>query len=88
MTKHAQVRSQQRCIPPLVQDLLRNFGSEYHCGSGCVKLIFDKPARKRVKAYAGSLASKLNEHLDAYLVVGSCETTVTVGHLTERVRRH
>ena len=44
--------------------------------------------RLNAKAYAGSLASKLNEHLDAYLVVGSCETTVTVGHLTERVRRH
>lgn len=88
MTKHAQVRSQQRCIPPMVQDLLMKFGTSMHLGGGCTKLFFDKRARRKVQVYAGPIASMLNDHLDAYLVMSENDDTITVAHLYERVHRH
>ena len=51
-------------------------------------MFFDKQARKRVAAYAGSFASLLDEYLDLYAVVGQDMAVITVGHRTERIRRH
>lgn len=88
MTKHAQICSQQRCIPPLVLDLLLQFGATESAGDGANKVFFDKPARRRVQAYAGALAPLLNEHLDFYAVVGKNDQVITVGHRLERILRH
>jgi hypothetical protein len=79
MTKHAQVRSQQRGIPPMVQDLLMKFGTSIHLGGGCTKLFFDKRTRRKVQAYAGPIASFLNDHLDAYLVMSTRQRTTDGG---------
>lgn len=88
MTKHAQVRSQQRAIPGLLVDLLLQFGSSESVGDGASKVFFDKVARRRVHAYAGPLAPLLDKHLDLYAVVASDSTVITVGHRLERIRRH
>ena len=48
----------------------------------------DRPARKKVGAYAGPLASMLSEHLDAYLIVMPDNTVITIGHRLERIKRH
>lgn len=88
MTKHAQDRRQQRCIPPMVEDLLMKFGTTVYLGGGCTKLFFDKRARRKVQAYAGPIAAKLNEHLDAYLVLSQSDDPITVAHLYERIQRH
>lgn len=88
MTRHAKVRSQQRCIPPLVLDLLIQFGATESAGDGASKMFFDKSARRRVHSYAGALASLLDEHLDSYAVVSQDNQIITVGHRTERIHRH
>lgn len=88
MTHHASARSQQRAIPPLVIDLLLQFGKSESAGTGVVKVFFDKQARKRVAAYAGPLAPLLNAHLDLYAVVGQNNQVITVGHRLERIQRH
>lgn len=87
-TQHANVRSQQRGIPPLVLDLLRQFGSHEPAGGGASKVFFDKQGRRRVQAYAGALAPLLNDHLDFYAVIGSNDQVITVGHRLDRIRRH
>ena len=88
MTRHAQVRSQQRAIPGLLIDLLLQFGASERAGNGASKLFFDKAARRRVQAYAGPLAPLLSEHLDLYAVVASDSSVITVGHRLEKIRRH
>jgi hypothetical protein len=87
MTKHAAVRQQQRGIPPLMIDLLFNFGSSEPAGNGSFLLFFDKPAKRRLDSYAGRLAKVFQEHLDVYVVVAN-ETVITTGHRYDGIRRH
>jgi hypothetical protein len=88
MTKHAQARCQQRGIPPLLIDLLLQFGATEDAGGGTCKLFFDKKARRKLRAYAGPVAPLLDQHLDVYAVVSSDDSLITVGHRSERIRRH
>ena len=88
MSQHAARRVQQRCIPPLVIDLLLEFGASEPAGDGTTKMYFDKAARKRLKAYAGPVASLLEQHLDVYAVVAADTKLVTVAHRNERIQRH
>jgi hypothetical protein len=88
MTRHATTRSQQRAIPPMMIDLLIQFGTSESAGSGVSKVFFDKQACRRVSAYAGPLAASLNEHMDLYAVVADDRSIVTVGHRQERIRRY
>jgi hypothetical protein len=43
-TKHAAIRAQQRCIPPLVDRWLDEFEEEEHDGHGFIRL-FQPPQR-------------------------------------------
>ena len=88
VSQHAQVRAKQRGIPPLLIDLLLQFGTSERAGSGASKVFFDKSSRRKIKAYAGSLSGLLEEHLDVYAVVADDMTVITTGHRTERFFRH
>lgn len=88
LTKHASARGQQRAIPPMLIDLLIQFGSAEKAGSGATKMFFDKASRRQVHAYAGPLARLLDEHLDLYAVIGEDGQVITVGHRLDRIRRH
>lgn len=88
LTKHAQTRSQQRAIPPMLIDLLLQFGSSERAGAGVSKVFFDKVSRRKVKAYAGPLARILDDHLDVYAVVSDDLQVITTGHRTERFVSH
>lgn len=85
LSKHAQTRAQQRSIPPMLIDLLLQFGSSERAGSGVSKMYFDKPSRRRVKAYAGPLGSLLDEYLDVYAVVTDDMKVITTGHRNQRI---
>lgn len=84
---HAEMRAQQRGIPPLILDLLLEFGTREHDARGAEVVYFDRRARKHVESYTGGLFSKLNEHLDAYAVV-SHGVVVTVGPRYKRINRN
>lgn len=88
LTKHAQTRSQQRAIPPMLIDLLLQFGFSERAGTGVSKVFFDKASRRKVKAYAGTLARILDDHLDVYAVVSDDLRVITTGHRTERFSSH
>jgi hypothetical protein len=87
-TRHASIRAQQRAIPPLVVDLLLQFGHRERAGDGAYKVYLDKLSRRRLDAHAGAVSRALNEHLDVYLIVGADERVVTMGHRSERIRRN
>ena len=88
LTRHAKVRSQQRAIPPILIDLLLQFGKAEPAGGGASRFFFDKVSRRRVKAYAGTLSSLLDDHLDVYAVVGPDNQVITTAHRTERFFHH
>lgn len=90
LTQHTLARSQQRGIPPMLIDLLLTFGvSEKVPGpGGAEKVFFDKSSRKRVRVYAGPLASLLDRHLDIYAVVVDGNKVITIGHRLERIKTH
>lgn len=88
MTRHAQERAQQRGIPPMLVDLLEMFGCREPAGGGATKAFFDKAARRRVKAYAGPLASLIEEHLNVYAVFSADNHVITTAYRLERIRRH
>lgn len=88
LTKHAQNRSQQRGIPPVMVDLLLQFGITESAGDGASKLFFNKAARRRVESYFGPIAPLINQHLDVYAVVSEDDKIITIGHRTERIQRH
>ncbi|MFS0756518.1 hypothetical protein ABC383_17725 [Noviherbaspirillum sp. 1P10PC] len=86
-TSHAATRAQQRGIPPIVVDLLLQFGQREHDHAGAEILYFDRRSKKRVASYAGALFSKLSEHLDSYAVVADGQI-VTVGIRYNRINRN
>lgn len=88
MTHHAKVRSQQRGIPPLVVDLLLQFGVHERAPGGVSKVFLDKHARRRLESYVGTLAPQIEQHLNVYLVVNGDNQVITAAPRTERIRRH
>lgn len=87
-THHAQIRAQQRGIPPIVIDLLLRFGAQEKSGDGTQKYFFDKAARRNMRSYVGLLASSIERHLNVYVVVGTSNEIITIAHRTERIHRH
>lgn len=87
-TGHSVIRMKQRGIPPIVVDLLMQFGTSEKSFDGTRKLYFDKRAKRRVHAYVGSLAGLIDEHLNVYAVVTAEDAVVTAGHRLERIRHH
>ncbi|MBP6902782.1 MAG: hypothetical protein KBC73_22005 [Burkholderiaceae bacterium] len=88
MTRHAARRAQQRAIPPMAIDLLLRFGRSEKAGDGCTRVYLDKTSHRRLRAYAGRLASHLHDYLGIYAVVAGDQHVVTVAHRIERIRRN
>lgn len=86
-TAHATIRCQQRGIPPLVVDLLLQFGRREHDHAGTEIVYFDRRSRKHIESYAGGLISKLSEHLNSYAVVAD-GAIVTVGIRFKRINHN
>lgn len=88
VSAHAQARLQQRAIPPLVLDLLQEFGSGFR-SHGAERLIFDKAAVKRLKRHLGGDRGLrvIERWLRVYAVVGDSGHLVTVAHRTRHLRR-
>jgi len=85
LSKHAETRSQQRAIPPVIVDWLMNFGTVEHDHAGAEIRYFDKRSRKRLASAVGeTVVKRLNDLLDAYLVTRG-PLVLTVGHRFKRV---
>jgi hypothetical protein len=87
MSKHAQIRCQQRGIPPLIRQWLQEYGSEAQ-SHGATKRYFDHAAKRRLSAAVGpQVLDRLGSLLNTYLVETD-ETVVTAGIRTRRIKRH
>lgn len=87
-TRHAEIRSQQRGIPPMVDQLLDLYGQEEYGGHGTVTIYLSKCSIRNMERDLGRLPlSRLAEWFDAYKVKSTDGQTITVGHRTRRLWR-
>ena len=89
ITQHAQLRMQQRAIPPLVEQLLDEFGEQRFDGHGGVIYYFSKKSRRRMEREMGRDPVRvLERYLDYYKVEGSRDgCLITVAPRCRRIRR-
>jgi hypothetical protein len=91
-TDHAQVRAQQRGVPPLVMHWLLDYGEETFDGRGGVLRYFTPRSIRQLEREVGQAPLKrLSEYLRCYLVQGSQDgNVITVGkrHRSKRLHRH
>lgn len=87
LTRHAQVRCQQRNVPPLIREWLLNYGAEMRTPEGAVKRYFDRESRRRLAAEFGpKVIDRMGDLLNEYLVENG-EAIITAGIRTRRLRR-
>ena len=67
--KRARNRMQQRCVNPLIVDLLLDYGAEQHVKRGRVRRCFDKRSRRTLRRAIGRQAyNRLDDLLYAFLI--------------------
>lgn len=89
MTRHAQVRLQQRGIPSDVVERLLDFGHEAHDHRGRRIVYFDHRAREQLRRQVGPESYKhIEQHLGAYAVIADTGEIITVGHRTRRINHN
>ena len=88
MTRHAEVRMQQRGIARSTLQSLLNYGSQAHDHHGATIVYFDRKARTRLLRDSGPAAYRVMEkQLNAYAVVGNDGSVVSVGRRERRIPR-
>jgi hypothetical protein len=89
LSQHAEIRSLQRSVPPLVLKWLMNYGAHQSAHNGAEIFYFDKKSRKQIAQDNGhEVVERLGRLLDAYAVIGGDGTVITVGRRYRRIRRH
>jgi len=88
-TVHAKVRAQQRCIPPMIDQWLDQFGAEQYDGHGGVVRFFNRASIRAMKrAFGSSPVRKMSEYLNVYKVESSHDgRTITIGHRFKHIAR-
>jgi hypothetical protein len=88
-TKHADVRAQQRALPPFVDFLLDAFGEELHDGHGGIRVFFShKSIRRMEQAFGHQPVTLFKRYFDAYKVESSSDgRVITRGWRTGRLNR-
>jgi hypothetical protein len=91
-TTHADIRAQQRGVPPLVLNWLLDYGEEIFDGHGGVVRYFTPRSVRQLEREVGQAPIKrLSEYLRCYLVQCSQDgNVITVGkrHSGKRIYRH
>lgn len=88
-TKHAAIRSQQRGIPPFIDEILDRYGAEEYDGhGGLIRYLTKSSIRQMERDMGRAPVRQLAQWRDAYKVT-SCSDgfTITTGHLCSRIRR-
>lgn len=87
LSRHARTRCQQRCIPPMVIDLLFEYGATESDGRGAKIIHFNRRSKKRLKHYMGSKNSGfLSKHMNAYLIYADGQV-ITAGYRDKKIHR-
>ncbi len=86
MTNHAQERSQNRCIPPLIIHWLCQYGSRKRSNNGSIICYFDKKSTRLLSSDVGDIIiRRLSSLMSVYLVIAG-DQIITVGHRYKRIK--
>lgn len=77
LSRHAQVRMQQRSIPQFIVDCLLDFTEAVPAGGGSVRYCFKADSWAEAQRDMGSEARKLDRYRNAYVIVAEDGTVVT-----------
>jgi len=78
LTRHAEIRKEQRCIPPFIVDALVDFGDESFVGRGCTSYSFSRRSWKSFTRYMGKAISAYEKYRSVYLVLSDHGDVVTI----------
>ncbi len=86
---HAEVRAQQRSVPPLVIQWLDQFGEESYDGHGGIIRFFSSTSiRAMEREFGCAPVRKLSEYFRTYKVESSHNgKIITIGHRSKRINR-
>jgi predicted SnoaL-like aldol condensation-catalyzing enzyme len=89
---HAQVRAQQRGVPPIIVDWLCQYGEQQYDGHGGVVRYFTERSKRSLERAVGkTVVRRLSEYLRCYVVESSHDGgVITVGkrYGNHRFHRH
>ncbi|WP_262965152.1 hypothetical protein [Methylobacter psychrophilus] len=68
LTKHTEVRIQQRCIPELVLDLLLQYGEVEHQYGGTDLVYFKSKSFTKARKHLENMLKEFDKMKDTYLV--------------------
>ena len=78
LSRHADVRTQQRCIPRFIVDALIDWGDCSDAGAGASSYSFSKRSWRRFARYLGVEAKRFERYRNVYVVVARDGTVMTV----------
>ncbi len=78
LSRHAAVRTQQRCIPQFILDGLIDWGDRSDAGAGASSYSFSKRSWRRFASYLGVAAKRFERYRNVYIVVARDATVITV----------
>ncbi|MEI4471082.1 hypothetical protein [Frigidibacter sp. MR17.24] len=84
LTAHAEIRSQQRAIPPALIEVIRAYGSPTPARRGSTRYMLDRHSIALACEGDRRLSARLERHRGTWLVAGPDDQVVTVGHQTLR----
>jgi hypothetical protein len=88
LSHHAQTRIQQRCIPPIILELLDDCGTEYVQRDGTVLKVFDHKGKKRAEQRCGRHFVRENaRYFRVYLVQSATGELITAAWRNKPVWR-
>lgn len=82
-TTHASRRAQQRCIPPLVDQLLDQFGDEQYDGHGGVIRFFSRASIRTMQRQFGRAPSENCRNIWAHIRLKAVATVKSLQLVTE-----
>ena len=88
-SKHSIQQSQRRGILPIAIEALDRYGQEQYHGNGAITVYMNKASRRSMERDWGHRAvAKLWELVnDAYKVINTDGTIITVGHKYKKIQR-
>ena len=89
LSNHAVAQMRQRAISESTVDYLIEWGRKAYDHRGGGVRYFDKASRTQLLRHVGQeRAKELETQLDAYVVVSTGGTVITVGHRYKRINRN
>ena len=86
-TKHAELRSCQRSIPPLITDLLKLYGDVKYTGrKGRLKFFSKKSKQKMCRDLGAPVVDQLSRFFNIYLVESIDGSIVTIARRNKHKR--